>query len=87
MELLPEPTRSKLRSTTILTSLPQVVIELVQNSLDANATAIEVGINVDDWSCWVKDNGVGINREGLESLAKGLEERRYGLHLTLRSSF
>jgi DNA mismatch repair protein MLH3 len=87
MELLPESTRSKLRSTTILTSLPQVVIELVQNSLDANATTVEVGINVNDWSCWVRDDGVGINRQGLEPLTKGLEERRYGLHLTLRSSF
>jgi DNA mismatch repair protein MLH3 len=68
---LPEPTRERLRSTQILTSLMQLVSELVQNSLDAGARHIEVGLDCEDWSCWVKDNGYGINKEDLLKLGKG----------------
>jgi DNA mismatch repair protein MLH3 len=78
MDILPEATRSKLRSTTILTSLTQVIIELVQNSLDAGANEIEIGIDAENWTCWVKDNGTGISRVSLEALSLGLEDRRYG---------
>ncbi|TFY50887.1 hypothetical protein EVG20_g11272, partial [Dentipellis fragilis] len=74
---LPEPIRTKLRSTTILTSLPQVVSELVQNSLDAGASQIDVGVDCDVWECWVKDNGVGMSRDGLALLAQGPEAGRY----------
>lgn len=76
LERLPEETRSKLRSTQILTSLPQVVSELLQNSLDADATEINVGIDLNDWMCWVKDDGHGISKEGLEKLGQG-EGGRY----------
>jgi DNA mismatch repair protein MLH3 len=75
---LPAPTRSKLRSTQILTSLPQVVSELLQNSLDANASHIEVGVDCENWSCWVKDDGEGISRDSLQHLTKSSDERRYG---------
>ena len=44
---LPIPTRIRLRSTQILTTLPQVVSELLQNSLDAGARSIEVGVEVE----------------------------------------
>ena len=66
---LPPRTRSILRSTVILTSLVQVVSELIQNSLDANARSIQIGIDCDDWSCWVQDDGTGFTIDGLESLA------------------
>jgi DNA mismatch repair protein MLH3 len=79
MELLPGQTRSKLRSSTILTSLPQLVVELVQNSLDASASLIEIGVDMGNWSIWVRDNGVGIARQDIEKLCVGLEERRYGM--------
>lgn len=71
---LPLDTRSQLRSTQILTSIPQIVSELVQNSLDAGASHIDIGLNIDDWELWVKDNGHGISKQGLEVLANG----RYG---------
>ena len=66
---LPQRTRSILRSTVILTSLVQVVSELIQNSLDANARSIQVGIDCDDWSCWVQDDGTGFTIDSLELLA------------------
>ena len=66
---LPQRTRSLLRSTVILTSLVQVVSELIQNSLDANARSIQVGIDCDDWSSWVQDDGTGFTIDGLELLA------------------
>jgi DNA mismatch repair protein MLH3 len=77
MNVLPAPTRSKLRSTQILTSLPQVIAELVQNSLDAGARHVQVGVDAQNWSCWVKDDGCGMSREDMQTLAQGLEDRRY----------
>jgi len=77
MEHLPEPTRTKLRSAQILTALPQVISELVQNSLDAGASQVEVGVDCEAWECWVKDNGAGISREGLKVLAQATEAGRY----------
>ena len=76
--ILPQASRSILRSTTILTSLPQIVFELVQNSLDAGASQVDVGVDVDVWHCWVRDDGHGIEDTGMSILAKGGEEGRYG---------
>ncbi|EJU06351.1 hypothetical protein DACRYDRAFT_113068 [Dacryopinax primogenitus] len=75
--LLPEETRSILRSTQILTNLPQLVSELVQNSLDAGARQVDVGIHPEAWACWVRDDGCGIPREGLDLLARGREKGKY----------
>ncbi|EIW82275.1 hypothetical protein CONPUDRAFT_89709 [Coniophora puteana RWD-64-598 SS2] len=72
-------TRAKLRSTQILTSLPQIVSELLQNSLDAQATRIEIGVDCEEWGCWVRDDGSGISKNDLGSLAKPSDDqRRYG---------
>lgn len=77
-ELEPQ-TRAKIRSTQILTSLPQLVSELVQNSLDAGASHIEVGLDPAEWECWVRDNGQGMSIEGMGMLGKGHEEGRYSM--------
>ncbi|KAI0282276.1 hypothetical protein BGY98DRAFT_955130 [Russula aff. rugulosa BPL654] len=74
---LSEPVRTRLRSTHILTSLPQVVSQLVQNSLDASASHIDIGIDCQEWECWVKDDGNGIPRSGLDALSKSYEAGRY----------
>ncbi|KAG6854335.1 hypothetical protein C0991_007840 [Blastosporella zonata] len=79
IEKLDAPTRVRLRSSQILTSLPQIVSELVQNSIDAGATNIEVGVDCEEWTCWVRDDGSGITKDGLLLLASGPEEGRYGL--------
>ncbi|KAG9218816.1 hypothetical protein CCMSSC00406_0001070 [Pleurotus cornucopiae] len=77
IEQLSAETRARLRSTQILTSLPQVVSELLQNSLDAGARQIAIGVNCDEWSCWVTDDGSGIGKDGLAALGKGSEHGRY----------
>jgi len=78
IERLGNATRAKLRSTQILTSLPQVVSELFQNSLDSGARNIEIGVNCEEWMCWVRDDGHGMSRDDLAALAKGSDDGRYG---------
>lgn len=78
IEQLSSATRARLRSTQILTSLPQIISELLQNALDAGAMSIEIGVDCVEWTCWVRDNGSGISKQGLSILAKGSEEGRYG---------
>lgn len=78
MNQLPVETRSKLRSTQIITSLPSLISELFQNSLDASASSVELGVDCEAWSCWVKDDGLGIHKEDLAVLAQGVEQARYG---------
>jgi DNA mismatch repair protein MLH3 len=75
---LDSETRSKIRSTQIITSLPQIVSELVQNSLDAGASHINIGVDVSEWECWVRDDGCGISKKDLSILAKGSIDGRYG---------
>lgn len=68
LQQLPPSTQSKLRSSQILTSLPQVVYELVQNSLDAGAGHVEIGVDCEEWSCWVRDDGRGMSKSELTAL-------------------
>ncbi|KAK0190644.1 hypothetical protein F5146DRAFT_930734 [Armillaria mellea] len=68
IELLPASTQSKIRSTQILTSLPQIVSELIQNSLDAGARHVDVGIDCDGWTCWVRDDGTGMGKDALTGI-------------------
>ena len=77
IERLVPSTQAKLRSTQILTSLPQIVSELVQNSLDAKPSQIHVGLDCKEWTCWVQDDGHGISKEGLEKLGQGEDGGRY----------
>lgn len=77
IERLAPSTQTKLRSTQILTSLPQIVSELIQNSLDANPSQIHVGLDSNEWTCWVQDDGFGISKEDLESLGQGEDGGRY----------
>ncbi|KDN51248.1 hypothetical protein RSAG8_00877, partial [Rhizoctonia solani AG-8 WAC10335] len=77
-ELEPQ-TKAKLRSTQILTSLPQLISELVQNSLDAGASHIEVGVDPAEWECWVRDDGRGMPTEGMRLLTQGPEKGRYSM--------
>ncbi|KAJ8597377.1 hypothetical protein M405DRAFT_755983 [Rhizopogon salebrosus TDB-379] len=70
-------TRAKLRSAQLLTSLPQIVSELLQNSLDTGASQVDIGVNCEEWGCWVRDDGAGINKGGLSMIGKGSDEGRY----------
>ncbi|KAF9168668.1 DNA mismatch repair protein [Actinomortierella ambigua] len=53
------------RATIVIHSLEQCVNELVQNSLDAGATSIEVKVDASNFSLQVCDNGQGITRANL----------------------
>ena len=81
LERLSEATQTRLRSTQILTSLPQLVSELVQNSLDAGARHVDVGVNCEEYGCWVRDDGCGMGRQDLDALAAGGGGERYGAWL------
>ncbi|KAL9713123.1 DNA mismatch repair protein [Leucoagaricus gongylophorus] len=74
---LDEQTQARLRSTQILTTLPQIISELIQNSLDAQARHIDIGINCDEWMCWVRDDGLGISKQDLESFSAEDDSMRY----------
>lgn len=71
---LDKSTQSYLRSSVVLTSLPQIVHELVENSLDAEASNIEVAINTEDWECSVQDDGRGLSKNDLNEIAVGICE-------------
>ena len=74
---LPPPTRAKLRSTQILSSLSQIVSELLQNALDAEARHVDVGVDCEEWTCWVRDDGVGISKDALDVIGGGSDSGRY----------
>ena len=74
---LPPPTRAKLRSTQILSSLLQIVSELLQNALDANARHVDIGVDCEEWACWVRDDGVGISKDALDVIGEGTDGGRY----------
>ncbi|GAA5980265.1 hypothetical protein JCM11641_005523 [Rhodosporidiobolus odoratus] len=67
---LSSATSSLLRSTTILPSIPQILQELVQNSLDAHATRIHATVDLDTWSLKCDDNGIGIPATQLDQLGR-----------------
>lgn len=72
---LPHPTVSTLRSSTIITSLPQALTELVQNALDAQARHIVVYLDLERWGLRVEDDGTGMRKEAVEAIGSG---ERYG---------
>ncbi|XP_022190892.2 DNA mismatch repair protein Mlh3-like [Nilaparvata lugens] len=63
---LPPEIQSAFRTGITITSLPHCVIELILNSLDANASHIGVRIDLEKYNLQVVDNGCGIERAQLE---------------------
>ncbi|KAF2840535.1 hypothetical protein M501DRAFT_930266 [Patellaria atrata CBS 101060] len=51
---------AKLKSSTTITTLTGVILELAKNSLDADSTRIEVSVDFRRGGCIVEDNGFGI---------------------------
>ncbi|KAL9097317.1 MAG: hypothetical protein Q9165_000744 [Trypethelium subeluteriae] len=54
---------AQIKSSVAVTSLNDVVSELVKNSLDANAAKIEVTVDYARGGCVVEDDGLGINAQ------------------------
>lgn len=64
----------RLRSDVVIGSVAQCILELVQNSIDASATVVEVLVDIQAASLQVVDNGQGIDPDGFELLGQ-----RYGM--------
>ncbi|KAI9761148.1 MAG: hypothetical protein M4579_001195 [Chaenotheca gracillima] len=65
MPILPLPPEdvAKISSSITITSLNEVVVGLLQNSLDAEAIKIDITVDFTSGSCTVEDNGYGISPE------------------------
>ncbi|KAL8872106.1 MAG: hypothetical protein Q9174_002202, partial [Haloplaca sp. 1 TL-2023] len=58
---LPDEVAAQIKSSTTITTLESVILELVKNALDASARRVDVDV---DWSrgvCTVEDDGLGIS--------------------------
>ncbi|KAI1106365.1 hypothetical protein F4804DRAFT_301049 [Jackrogersella minutella] len=60
IQQLPDNVIAQIKSSTTITSLNSVVCGLVKNSLDAEATKINISIDYARGNCSVEDNGLGI---------------------------
>lgn len=60
IEPLPPEVVAKLKSSTSITHLNGVIVELVKNALDANAHTVSVMVDFQRGGCKVEDNGDGI---------------------------
>ncbi|PLB54374.1 hypothetical protein P170DRAFT_505143 [Aspergillus steynii IBT 23096] len=67
IELLPSEVVAKLKSSTIITHLNGVVVELVKNALDANAHVVYVTVDFQRGGCVIDDDGYGILPAEFES--------------------
>ncbi|GIJ82430.1 DNA mismatch repair protein [Aspergillus pseudoviridinutans] len=60
IEPLPPEVVAKIKSSTSITDLNRVVVELVKNALDANARTVSVTVDFHRGGCVVEDDGDGI---------------------------
>ncbi|KAK3990445.1 putative DNA mismatch repair protein MLH3 [Cladorrhinum sp. PSN332] len=57
---LPGDVVAQIKSSAVITSLNNAIFGLVENSLDANATKINISVDYRRGNCSVEDNGTGI---------------------------
>lgn len=57
---LPSDVAAKIKSSTSITHLNGVIVELVKNALDANAHTVRITVDFKLGSCIVEDDGDGI---------------------------
>ncbi|KAG2208721.1 hypothetical protein INT47_007820 [Mucor saturninus] len=60
IQLLDSSVIEQLRSSLVITTLPQCIKELINNAIDANATSIDISLDIEKFSLQVNDNGDGI---------------------------
>lgn len=58
---LPPEVIAQIKSSVTITSLNEVVFELIKNSLDAGSTKIDITVDYSRGGCAVEDNGLGIH--------------------------
>lgn len=57
---LPGDVVAQIKSSVIITSLHNVITGLIRNSLDAEATKINISVDYSRGNCSIEDNGIGI---------------------------
>lgn len=57
---LPPEVVAQIKSSVSITSLNEVIIQLLKNSLDASAEKLDVEVDYGRGSCIVEDDGLGI---------------------------
>ena len=57
---LPPDVAAQVRSSIAITTLQDVIVQLLCNSIDAHSTLVDIEIDSSRGSCVVEDNGVGI---------------------------
>ncbi|XP_023157456.1 DNA mismatch repair protein MLH3 isoform X3 [Zea mays] len=84
---LPKSVHSSLRSGVILSDLPRVIEELIYNSIDANASKIDIAVNIR--ACYVKveDDGCGITRDELVLLGEKYTTSKFHVMVDEELSF
>ena len=60
MKLLPDDVIVQIKSSVLLTSLNEVILGLLKNSLDAGSTKLDISVDYVRGGCMVEDNGLGI---------------------------
>lgn len=63
---LPSDVAAKIKSSTSITHLNGVIVELVKNALDANAHTVYITVDFKRGSCIVEDDGEGIQAAEFE---------------------
>lgn len=57
---LPPEVAAQVKSSSVITSLNGVALGLLRNSLDANATKVNISVDYRLGNCIVEDNGFGV---------------------------
>jgi DNA mismatch repair protein MLH3 len=57
---LPADVVAQIKSSVVITSLNNVICGLIKNSLDAEATKINISVDYSRGNCSIEDNGTGI---------------------------
>lgn len=60
MRPLPSEVVAQIKSSTSITSLNGVAVELLKNSLDASAQTIVISVDYQHGACSVEDDGLGV---------------------------
>ncbi|KAL8650508.1 MAG: hypothetical protein Q9210_003783 [Variospora velana] len=63
IQRLPEEVAAQIKSSATLTSLEDVIVGLLKNSLDAGSRRIDVSVDFSRGACTVEDDGCGITPE------------------------
>lgn len=81
---LPQETINKIAAGEVIVSLANLIKEMVENSIDANSSSIQIKLNLKENLIEVIDNGDGIDEEDLDLLcerhctSKSLNDNKYG---------